>query len=619
MDRDRLFPALDQAVRWSGPLALSVGLAGLVAVVAAGAAWGERATELGPFLALVAGVSLLTAAAVVPLWLITRARARLAAARRAPVESQALLGDAALAVTAGTEDATGKLLRLAHWPQAVISLPLAAAAVAVVAIIRPSPLAGDDAGQLVIGVAAVILAFPLLIWERRLQGVSAADLPEAAALGRILRLVVWVLVAGGLAAVARSFDLEQAAWIQAALGVLIGLAACEAGLRALACPFLPTGRIDEAKALGDGALLGLLCTRGGAGGGFGTGLKERFGLDISRSWAVRFLKQTGPALLGVLAVVAWLLTGLTALGSNERGLYERFGAPSAVFGPGLHAHLPWPFGLVRRTELGRIHELPIILEDTPPIPDNGVEADPDAAWDRLWERAHATDVTYLAPTGGASGGHQLINADIRVMWRIGLTDADAQAVMYTISDAPTLIRAHANQLVLGDLATTSISGLISADRDALAQRLRERLAARLAGTGLEISAVVVDAIHPPTKAVPAFHGVQAAEIGAATDVAVARAKAAAQRADAAREATGRRDQGDALAAEATTTARADAIRFTADEQAFTTAPQAMTLERRLQTLGKALNRAQITIVDHRLTIEGGTTLDLRRSPGPGTE
>ena len=102
-------------------------------------------------------------------------------------------------------------------------------------------------------------------------------------------------------------------------------------------------------------------------------------------------------------------------------------------------------------------------------------------------------------------------------------------------------------------------------------------------------------------------------------MAVARARSAAQRSDAVREAVTRRDQGEALAAEATATARADATRFSADVQAFAQAPQAMTLERRLQTLGKALNRARITIVDHRLTIEGGTTLDLRTTPGSGTE
>jgi regulator of protease activity HflC (stomatin/prohibitin superfamily) len=595
----------------------------LVGLPAAGAAWGLRGDEVGPFLALVAAAAALTAAAAIPAWLLTRARHHLAEVEQNPAPVDGMLGDGQATIQVTAADARARLLHLAGWPQAAIALPAVTAALALVAGIRPSPTPGADDYQLVLGVCAVVFAFPLLVWERRLQTVAREDLPEAAALGRILRLAVWALVAGGLGAVARSFGLEAAVWIQSALGIILGLAAGEALLRALINPFLPAGQVKEARGLGDGAVLALLCTRGAAGDGFAAGIKERFGLDLGRSWAIGFLRRAGPGLLAVLALAAWLLTGLTALGTGERGLYERLGAPVAVFGPGLHAHLPWPFGLVRRTEFGQIHEQPIVLEDVLPPPATTVEEDPSSDWDRMWERTHATDQTYLVASDAAAtqrnAGYQLMNTSVRAVWRIGLSDEDARAATYTVADPKAHISALANRLVLSQLAGSSLSSLIGADRDALAARLRDQLALGLRGTGIEINAVVIEAIHPPAKAVPAYHGVQAAEIGAATEVAVAKAKAASLRSDAEREAAIRRDQGAALAVETTSNASAEATRFGADQQAFATAPAAMAIERRNQTLGKALGRAQITVVDHRLQLDGGPVLDLRRTPGPGNE
>ena len=100
------------------------------------------------------------------------------------------------------------------------------------------------------------------------------------------------------------------------------------------------------------------------------------------------------------------MTGITELGVNQRGLYERFGVPVAVLGPGLHFHLPWPFGSVRLAENGIIHQLPIEFllpngnnirvsasEGVPKVP--GAEVAPPPGEDRLWNADHPFEGVYL--------------------------------------------------------------------------------------------------------------------------------------------------------------------------------------------------------------------------------
>ena len=90
----------------------------------------------------------------------------------------------------------------------------------------------------------------------------------------------------------------------------------------------------------------------------GTAVKRQFGIDLSRSWALVFVRRAALPIGFGLALFAWCLTGVTALGINERAVNQRLGMPVSVFEPGMHVHLPWPFGIVRGVELGVLHDVP---------------------------------------------------------------------------------------------------------------------------------------------------------------------------------------------------------------------------------------------------------------------
>lgn len=628
-------PSLTSASRRQPLLTLGAVTTALLAVILPAAGWFLRSYELSAVLGLVGGAAALASVSLLGTCLVNGARARLAQAlllqtQAADTATPHSVGSTHLLTGAGADPAllvageTRRLSLLATWGQAAATLPFALLALAIPWLLRPTT-ASDATGELALGVTFIVLSFPLLLLERRLHSIGRDRFSEAPALARLLRLGVWTLVVGGAAAVGRALDVEIAVWAQWTLLGLISAVAAELVLRIIIAPFIPVTRSSEAQGLGDSLITALLLTRG-HGGAFGHGLKERFGIDLAQSWAVRFLRRAALPLLSVLLLIAWLLSGLTALSVNERGVYERFGAPVAVFQPGMHLHLPWPCGVVHRVEFGQVHEL--ALGNNPDqtadvvIPLVAADADTPAEFDRLWDRQHPSDATYLVPGDAANGGrstigYQLINCDVRVLWRVGMEDANARNFVYQVVTPVVLVREQAQRLLQRSFASRSLAELIGDGRDGLADGIRAQLQAELDThqAGIQVTAVVIDAIHPPMNAVPAYHGVQAAEIAALTEIARARGQAAQTTANAQRDAAIRLSTGQAIAGEAVATAHADTTRFDADRRAFAISPQAMRLERWLQAVSRALGKANLVIVDHRLILEGGPTIDLRKYPG----
>ncbi|WP_405222390.1 FtsH protease activity modulator HflK [Lentisalinibacter sediminis] len=64
--------------------------------------------------------------------------------------------------------------------------------------------------------------------------------------------------------------------------------------------------------------------------------------------------NTGIAIIIVLALVAWGLTGLYRIDEAERGLVLRFGDYQATTMPGLHWHIPYPVETVEKVNVGAV-------------------------------------------------------------------------------------------------------------------------------------------------------------------------------------------------------------------------------------------------------------------------
>jgi regulator of protease activity HflC (stomatin/prohibitin superfamily) len=253
----------------------------------------------------------------------------------------------------------------------------------------------------------------------------------------------------------------------------------------------------------------------------------------------------GVPLLAGVVLVGWCATGVSMVGLDQRVVYERLGAPVAVLHPGLHLIMPWPLSHLRHVEFGTVRQVGLV---------------------------------------GSPG--------LQVLYRVGLTNAQAMDSAYGSSDPGALVQALGSAL-----AVHGGAGALQAALDRT-------------GSGLEVLGVIgLEAVPLPGDAK------MAAEIGAETLLAEARSAAEGERIAARREAAAVVAGARAKAAETVASARIVLVAFTADRQANAADSKSFLLERYFANLSRAIAHSPKTIIDHRLNWPVAPELDLRPPPG----
>ncbi|MCF4995284.1 protease modulator HflK [Pseudomonas syringae] len=463
---------------------------------------------------------------------------------------------------------------------------------------------------------ALLLAFGLLVLERQLAQEHPGQWPEAGALSQLTRVAIVSLVAGALCLL---FATDSAIWpvrLAVLVGILPGLVALELLLRAVLSLFSPRRPTLEPTLLARSFIADLLRWPPQPLLALQHELRNRFGIDLRQIWAFSYMRRAFFPVLALVAAVGWLLTGIHEIPLQGRGVYERFGKPVEVFGPGLHAGLPWPLGRVLAVENGVVHELATSVGDgSAVVAAEPAEGPAPMTANRLWDATHVNDKSQvIASSRGDQQSFQIVNMDVRFVYRIGLSDQAALAATYNSADVPTLIRSTASRILVHDFASRTLDGLLGADRAGLAEEIGQSVQSDLQklDSGVEILATVVEAIHPPAGAANAYHSVQAAQIGAQAMISRERGAAAEASNQAQLQASLAHDEASANAHEINSTAKAAELKFSAEQKAYATAGQAFVLEQYFAQLTQGLSMAKLLVLDHRL---GGSsnapTIDLR--------
>jgi regulator of protease activity HflC (stomatin/prohibitin superfamily) len=513
----------------------------------------------------------------------------------------------------------------ARWPQAGIVVPAALAAGVLAWRIRPWVGFPADAANVgfAIGAGAMVLAFPLLVAERMLAAARASLLPEAPGLRGLFFLAAAATFLSGVLEIAAAAGLPGQRVVCAGVALVLVLVAIELAVRALARLFLPAPRAKDAVAACT-SLVAVTLSTGAARGSFTAPIREHLGLDFSRSWALGYVRSAFLPLTGGLLLLGWVLSGVVIVPMEARDVYERFGAPMRVLHPGLHVILPWPMGAVRPMEFGAVHALRLAGDEAQAGAVIGAENPSPVGADRLWEQAHPGELVLLvASSSGARGrrqSFQTVSADLRLLYRIGLSDTAVIASAYAASDPQTLVRALSGQAIATYFATRTLADALGTDREAMATALRDTIQAALERdlTGIDMVAVSIEAIHPPAGAAAAYHAVRAAEIAARASVASEQGRAIVVRSQSLQYAAEQTSNATAGAAEIDGAAQSAATRFAADRDAAQTG-RAFLLERYFADLSAALAKSPMTIIDHRLAAPDAPVLDLRPIAGAATQ
>lgn len=526
------------------------------------------------------------------------------------------------------EEPPGALARLAaHVGYRLTRPPLPLLAVAGVAILtlaggwrfgQPAALPPGGVALLFAGLHAA-LAYAYLVEERRHAGEPASVWPEAAALSRLARLPVLALTLNAGLLLLADRELGWTAAILPIAALLIGIIAAEILLRAVLSLFQPAPGDGEARFAAQSSLAGLLDWPPRPVSLLQKELLDGFGIDLRQIWAFAFIRSALPRVALLMAALAWLCSGLITVPLSARGIYEQFGRPISVLQPGLHVGLPWPMSRVIPVENGAVHELATVSA-TNGAPDEGpADAEgpaPDTA-NRLWDGTHVSEKSQIIANGTGNGlSVEIVDMDVRFVYRIGLDDAAAMDAAYRIGDLDRLIENVANRALMHDFAARTLDTVLVSGRQDMAARLQTTVQADLdrLHSGVELLAVVIEAIHPPAGASAAYHSVQAAQIAAEGLIARERGAAGKQLSEAHMQATVRQDEATGAARATLSAASVTDRTFRAERDAFAQAGQAFLSETYLANLAAGLSRARLLILDHRLSAGAAPLLDFR-TPG----
>ncbi|MBX8520627.1 protease modulator HflK [Pseudomonas cichorii] len=471
------------------------------------------------------------------------------------------------------------------------------------------------------GSLMLLMAFGLLVLERQFSHEQTTQWPEAGQLAQLTRMVIGVLLLGALCLFFASVDRIWPPRLAVLIGILPTLVAIEFLLRAALSFFAPRNERLEPRLMASSFMADLLRWPPRPLLVLQHELHNRFGIDLRQIWALSYMRRAFLPVLAVIAALGWALTGVHEIPMQGRGIYERFGKPAEVFGPGLHVGLPWPFGKVLSVENGVVHEMATSVSEASAVEQllDPAEGPPPASANRLWDASHINEKSQvIASSAGDKQSFQVVNMDVRFVYRIGLSDAAALAATYNSADVPTLIRSTASRVLVHDFASRTLDELLGEQRTGLAEDIGKAVQADLQrlDSGVEILATVVEAIHPPAGAANAYHAVQAAQIGAQALIARERGAASAQASQAQLNASVAHDQASANAREVLATAQGADLRFSAERQAYAKAGQAFLLEQYLTQLSRGLSNARLLVLDHRLGGNSAPTIDLRTFTPP---
>lgn len=218
-----------------------------------------------------------------------------------------------------------------------------------------------------------------------------------------------------------------------------------------------------------------------------------------------------PVLASALAavVLASIPSFTLVVGPGERGIVQRMGqVVEADLEPGLHLHLPPPFGRGLVVPTARLREVPV-----------GYRVLADGLRDSLSEQSY-----YLTADENIIDIRSVVLYRVNhpVRFRLGLENADE------------LIRGLARQELVATTSRRPIDTLYTTDRAPTEARYREALAARI--ESLDIGCELVDArlldVHAPTDVHDAFRDVASALEDREREIDIARGYAAEARAEA---------------------------------------------------------------------------------------
>jgi membrane protease subunit HflK len=192
----------------------------------------------------------------------------------------------------------------------------------------------------------------------------------------------------------------------------------------------------------------------------------------------------------LIALAAYLLTGLAQVRPEERAVVRRFGKVVARPQPGLWVGLPWGVDRVDRVPVRTLRQV-------------AVGYDPAAA----------TDARLTPPGQFLTGDQNLVNVQLVLAYAIGETDADLDDFVMHQDQVDAVLAREAEAATAEWAAGRPVDEVLLTGNAALPAWLRDRLPARLrpCRLGVQVQRASVALLAPPDEVRSFFEAVNQAQ------------------------------------------------------------------------------------------------------------
>ncbi len=307
-------------------------------------------------------------------------------------------------------------------------------------------------------------------------------------------------------------------------------------------------------------------------------LENNTGITMRGLWSLRYIKQIAPITAVLVVTFLWLSTCLVQIGPDSKGALYRFGRlDENILEPGLHFALPYPIDKVEIYNTEGVNKTTIGYSSTQDL-------------DNVWTNEHGKNEYKLL----LGGGDELVSINLRVEYKI----KDLKKYLMSTSAPEQFLQAQAYELVTDRTINTSLSTLLSTDRDAFSKTFETELSKKLENynTGIEIVSIVLESIHPPLEVASVYQEIISAEIQAEEIKIVAQCEAQTAKAEAQQQYDSAVGSANADHSTKIAAANTEVAEFMAGVEAYNTYPSAYRYYKYLKAVKKAYGGANLVIV-----------------------
>jgi Cu+-exporting ATPase len=239
-------------------------------------------------------------------------------------------------------------------------------------------------------------------------------------------------------------------------------------------------------------------------------VEKRLDVEAGLHWLVHRWKAVA-AVVAVLLLAGYAVSGVTAVGPDERAVVRRFGrALPNDLGPGLHVGWPWPVDVVTRVQPDRVYTVEVGFRSTQP-------PSADAPAVRGWSSQHGADGWKRLPDESVmiTGDGNLVELQATVRYTI----RHPRVFLFEVGDpgggrdaAESVLRGAAESVLRELVAGRTFADLLTTDREAFHTEALDRLTKRIDaygphGLGVRLEGLSLADLHPPQEVVEAYHQV----------------------------------------------------------------------------------------------------------------